>query len=119
MIHRFHTEVAAEYGVIEAIMYYHISYWVMENLKEKKHLHADRYWTYDSVRELATTTHSYLTENQIRRALNHLVAEDVLEGGNFNKTTYDRTFWYTLTEKGWSILRKIQMEEEKRELGIR
>lgn len=38
---------------------------------------------------MTETTHDYLTENQIRRALNHLIDEDVILTGNFNRTAYD------------------------------
>ena len=114
MLHRFHTEIAKRYGLTEAVLFYHIAYWVKENATNDRHLHDSRYWVYDSVHELSATTHNYLSEHQIRRALNKLVQEGMLIRKNYNKFAYDRTYWYTLTDKAISILREIEMDDAKK-----
>ena len=114
MLHRFHTEIAWRYGLAEAVLFYHIAYWVKENTTNDRHLHDSRYWVYDSVHELSVTTHNYLSEHQIRRALNKLVQEEMLIRRNYNKFAYDRTYWYTLSEKAFSILQEIEMDVAKK-----
>ncbi len=113
MIHRYHTMIAKEVGTTAASIFYHIAYWVKENQKEHRNYYDDRYWVYGSIREMSETTHSYLTENQIRGALDKLVKEGFLDRGNYNRMKYDRTYWYTLTPKAEEILQKIEMLSNK------
>ncbi|MFQ9892169.1 MAG: hypothetical protein ACLRWH_03125 [Emergencia sp.] len=114
MIHRFHTRIAKEYGIVEAVLFFNIAYWVRENEKSSRNFHDGYCWFYNSVREIAETTHDYLTENQIRRALKHLVESDMLYRGIYNKKLYDRTYWYTLTPKARLMLDEIEMELDKK-----
>ena len=114
MLHRFHTEIARRYGLAEAVLFYHIAYWVKENTANNRHLYDGCYWVYDSVHELSINTHNYLSEHQIRRALNKLVQEELLIRRNYSKFAYDRTYWYTLSEKAFSILQEIEMDDVKK-----
>lgn len=111
MIYRFHTEVAGEFGFPAAPLFYHIAYWVRENTSQKKNYRDGKYWVYESAKGLAEGKHSYLSEHQIRRALDKLVEGGMLIRGNYNRTGYDRTYWYTLTEKAWLMLQKCEKEE--------
>jgi len=63
-----------------------------------------------SAQELADGTHKFLSVYQIRRALNHLVDEEMLQLGRYNKKGYDRTYWYTLTEKAEDLLYLCEMD---------
>jgi hypothetical protein len=103
MIHRLYTEVADEYGLAAGLIFYHIGYWVEKNRKDNHNLHACRYWIYTSIHELKEKVFFYLSENQIRYAIDKLRDGGLIETGNWNKTSYDRTLWYTLTEKGLGI----------------
>lgn len=110
MTHRFYPEVAADHGVIAALLFYHIAYWVDKNKKEERNEHVCRYWMYSSIRDLSEKTFYYLTENQIRYGLKKLIGAGLIDTGNFNKTSYDRTRWYTLTDDGWRIKENCEME---------
>ncbi|MDD3220088.1 MAG: hypothetical protein PHC41_04745 [Lachnospiraceae bacterium] len=110
MLHRYYTEVAKDYGVTAAALFYHISYWVQRNKMENHNLHVGEYWVYESVQKLSETTYSYMTPYKIGYAIQKLIKGNLIKTGDFNKMRYDRTRWYTLTDKGWSILRKCQME---------
>ena len=63
-----------------------------------------------SAQELADGPHKYLSVYQIRRALNHLVDEGMLQLGRYNKKGYDRTYWYTLTKKAEDLLHLCEMD---------
>ena len=110
MIHRLVTEVAKNYGLAAGLLFYHIGYWVKKNRKENHNLRACRYWIYTTVRDLSEKTFDYLSENQIRYALDKLRDSGLIETGNWNKTSYDRTLWYTLTEKGDQIWKNCEKE---------
>lgn len=94
MEHRFDADIAAKYGLCEAILYNHIAFWVEKNRSDKKHCFGGEYWTYNSLKQYKEIF-PYLSEWQIRSALEHLRREGVLKTGNFGKTR-DRTLWYTI-----------------------
>ena len=110
MVYMFHKEIAEEFGLAEATLFYHIAYWVRRNRKEHRNYHDGKYWTYNSAQELADGTHTFLSVHQIRRALHHLIDEGMMEVGRYNKRNYDRTYWYTLTPKAEKKLQLCEMD---------
>lgn len=103
MYHQFDVEVAKEVGVAPAIILNHLYWWIEKNRANERHFYDGRYWTYNS-RKAFATQFSYLNEAQVRYALNRLEEGGYIETGNYNKSSYDRTLWYTITERGYSIL---------------
>jgi len=104
MVHYFDVEVAKEYGVNAAIILSNIAFGVVKNEANGEHFHDGYYWTYNSV-SAYSEMFPYLTEKQIRTALETLRAENIIIAGNYNSDKRDRTLWYALTEKGRSICR--------------
>lgn len=113
MEHHFDVKLAQKYGVIEAILLNHFEFWIQQNEANERNFYNGRYWTYNSLKAFCEIF-PYLSEKQIRRALNKLQEEGILLVGNFNQNPYDRTLWYSLSEKGNSILPKGQMETAER-----
>lgn len=103
MIHSFTTEIALEIGVNEAIVLNHLYYWVHHNKTNNINFYEGRYWTYNSIGAF-TRQFPFFTQAQIRRILNKLKDNGIIDTGNFNKNNYDRTIWYTLTQKGLCLL---------------
>lgn len=93
--HIFNVEIAKEFGVNEAIVLQNIHYWIEKNKANGKHFHDGRYWTYNSISAFEKLF-PYWTGNQIRRILERLRAKKVLLTGNYNKSAYDRTIWYSI-----------------------
>lgn len=112
MIHFFNTNVADRYGVNCAILLENIYHWVKKNEANGQNFHDGKYWTYNS-RNAWATLFSYMNARQIGYALNKLIDEGILETGNYNASAYDRTLWYAITEKGYSILQNCEMDETK------
>jgi hypothetical protein len=102
MVHYFDVEVAKEYGVNAAIILSNIAFWVVKNEANGEHFHDGYYWTYNSIPAF-NKLFPYLTEKQIRAALNILRNEELILTGNYNDDRRDRTLWYTLSEKGRCI----------------
>ena len=117
MIHVFDTDVAKKYGVNAAIILQNIGYWIAQNEANEINFYDGRYWTFNSKRAYGELF-PYMSEKQIRTAIEKLIEDGVLVTGNYNKLAYDRTTWYALTEKGKSICRIGQMEHAKRENGF-
>ena len=92
-MHYFDPNVAAEHGLTEAVLINHFQFWIKTNKRKGINENDGRTWTYCTVRELGEWF-DYLSEKQVRTAIDNLVASGVLMKGNFNKSQYDRTTWY-------------------------
>lgn len=114
--HFFSVDVAVSVGVHSAIIFENIAFWVMKNKTSKRNFHNGKYWTYGSIKHLSGLF-DYLSEKQVRGALDKLITCGYIETGNFNRSAYDRTKWYTLTDKGESIALKQKNELPKRAIG--
>lgn len=117
MIHSFDIDIAAAYGVNAAIILNNMYFWVEKNKANETNFHDGRYWTYNSVKAFSKLF-PYLTPRAISTALKKLIDDGLVVTGNYNKSSYDRTLWYAITEKGFSILQKSKMDETKNENGI-
>jgi len=93
--HSFDTDLASKYGIEIAIMLKHINYLVNLNMKMKRNFHEDRYWFYNTLDEIAAHF-EYWSHKQIERLLKKMCDMKLILKGNFNKSSYDRTCWYTL-----------------------
>lgn len=124
MEHSFDVETAKKYGLEEAIVIKHLTFWIQKNKANGKHYYDGRTWTYNSMSAFAEIF-SYLSYKQIRRVLESLKNQGVLCVGNYNENKYDQTLWYSLAdEQMWlnshlpkqehSICPNGQMEAPKR-----
>lgn len=93
-VHSFDPEVAKAVGVNAAVIYQNILFWCKRNAANDENMHDGRAWTYNS-RKAFAELFPYLTEKQVRSALKKLEDTGFLLSGNFNKTPYDRTKWYS------------------------
>jgi hypothetical protein len=108
--HHFSVSVAVEVGVNAAVVLENIAFWVRANRKAGRHKHDGKHWTYGSTRHFAELF-DYLSEKQVRGALDKLITCGYVETGNFNRSAYDRTRWFTLTEKGERATQERQSEK--------
>ena len=113
MHHSFSTELAEQYGILEAVLLNHFQFWITHNAANDVHYHDGRYWTFNTVKAFADLF-PYASAKQIRTALNRLIDAGVLMTGNYNKTTYDRTLWYAFTDEGLTICPIRQMDAPKK-----
>lgn len=112
MEHSFDVDIAKEYGVNCAILLRHLYFWIEKNRANERHFYDDSYWTYSSVKAL-TELFPYMSKNTIVRSIQKLVDDGLLIEGNFNKSSYDRTKWYALTDLGYSICEKSEIHLPK------
>lgn len=117
MMHMFDSEIAKQYGVNCAILLNHIAFWIEKNRANSVNFYDEDYWTYNSARAFSELF-PYLTQRQISTALQKLKDEKLIKTGNYNKSTYDRTLWYGLTEKGKSILHLCEMDYTQKSNGL-
>lgn len=97
-MHSFDPKIAEMVGIAPAVIYQNIVWWIAKNKANEDNFIDGHYWTYNSVRAFATLF-PYLTEDQVRRALDKLVEHNLIVAGNHNKSAYDRTKWFRLSDQ--------------------
>lgn len=97
-MHSFDPRIAQLVGVNAAVLYQNIVWWTQKNAANGRHFHDGRHWTYNSIKAF-DALFPYLTQKQIRTALERLESEGLIVSGTFNKAGYDRTKWYCPTGK--------------------
>lgn len=112
MQHHFNINVAKEYGIATAVILDNMSFWIEQNRANRRHFHDGKYWTYNSKRAMAELF-PYFNERQIKYALEKMIENGLIETGNYNKNQQDRTLWYTITNKGYSIGQNCPMQQTK------
>lgn len=102
MIHSYDVDVAKVVGVKEAVLLYAIDWWIAKNRANGTNYHDGKYWTYNSIKAYTELFPEFTVQN-LRTILKHLEEGGYIETGNFNKATYDRTQWYALTDKYYTL----------------
>lgn len=103
MYYMFSKELANAIGVEPAIILENIHYWIDHNAKNNKHVYDGHVWTYNSIAAFKEQF-PFWSEKTIQRKLEYLEKEGYILTGNYNKSRYDRTKWYTLTDKSIKLL---------------
>lgn len=98
-------DIAKDVGVEEAMMFSNINFWVEKNRKDEDdyHFHNGKYWMFNSILDFAEQ-YSFWTPAKIRRIIKNLIEKGYIETGVFNKFGYDKTKWYTTTQKASDLL---------------
>jgi len=109
--HSFDPEIAGRVGLNAAVIFQNITFWIEKNQANRRNLRDGRYWTYNSISAFSELF-PYLSEKQIRTALEKLVSAELIIKGNFSDDRYDRTCWYAL---GNSICPNGQIDPTERE----
>lgn len=100
--HSFSPQLAKAFGLKDAIFLQHIYYWLKHNKGKNKNFFDENWWTYNTQKGFAEYF-EYLTPDDIRGITDRLKKKQIIITGNYNKSPYDRTVWYSLTEKGWEL----------------
>lgn len=106
------TYFAEKYGVKEALFLQNLIYWVKKNADNKMHFHDGRYWTYNS-NEALRKWFTFWSAMQIRTIVKSLVAQGAILTGNYNKSCYDKTTWYALSDAIYSDRHYIELYGEE------
>ena len=110
MEHSFDVEIAEKVGVHAAVLYNNLRHWIAKNAANEQHFHDGMYWTYNSKRAFAELF-PYMSERQVKTALEKLREEGYIVTGNYNGNPYDKTLWYAIPSQ--SIGQKSPTERTK------
>ena len=103
MYHFFDDDIAVAVGVNGALLLTRLHYWLKKNADNETHYHDGHYWTYNSVAAFKKQF-PFWSERTIYNELKKLETNGWIKTGNYNASTYNRTKWYTLTEKALKLL---------------
>ena len=103
MYHFFDDDIAVAVGVNGALLLTRLHYWLKKNADNETHYHDGHYWTYNSVAAFKKQF-PFWSERTIYNELKKLETNGWIKTGNYNASTYNRTKWYTLTEKALTLL---------------
>ena len=103
MIYNFDVDVAMKVGVNGAIVLSNFKFWIAKNIANNDNFYDGEYWTYNSIPAFKKLF-PFWTERQIRTILDKLKDDGYINTGNYNKMAYDRTTWYSFTEKGKELM---------------
>lgn len=101
--HYFDVHIAELYGINCAVILQNIWHWEQHHAANGKNFYEGRYWTYNSAAAFSALF-PYLSKKQIEVALKKLRDNEILLVNNFNKQKWDRTLWYSVSEKGMELL---------------
>lgn len=116
MNHFFNIELAKDYSIDEAVLLQNLYFWIEKNKANNKHFYDGEYWTYNSM-EAFTKLFPYWTTSQVRRVLSNLENNGLIKKGNYNKASYDRTTWYSITTNGLSYFDKCICQNQQMEVS--
>ena len=111
--HYFNINIATKYGINCAVILQNICFWISKNAENNQNFYDNHYWMYNPIKDFKKQF-PYLTERQIRSALDVLKEEELVVTANYNKTC-DRTLWYTVTQKALDIMNDNQDKAEIQE----
>lgn len=109
MQHSFNVNVAKEFGILEAILLNNLEYWIAKNKANGTNFYDGHYWTFNSTKAF-NELFPYVSQRQIQNALKKLKEKGIIQTGNYNKSSYDRTLWYAFTTEGETIMQKCKMD---------
>ena len=99
----FDGDIAKEYGIAEAILFYNIAFWEKQNRLNNNNCFEGKYWTYNTLKAYAGLFY-FISEATIKRALKHLKDEGLILAGNFDDDRFNHTNYYTVSDKGFELL---------------
>lgn len=116
----FDSRIAEKYSLEEAIVIAKLYGWIKHNATNGKNYHDGRYWTFNSLSAFAKYF-PFWSESKVKRVLIDLYGgkdkkdakpkhEQILLKGWYNKSSFDRTIWYSFTDEFFAYLNKLGYE---------
>jgi hypothetical protein len=100
--HAFNVELATELGdVNEALILQHFYFWHQNNKNKIETIKEGHPypWTYNTIEKFCEIF-PYMKKGGLGGAIERLLKKELLISGNYNTLKFDKTKWYSLTEKG-------------------
>ncbi len=103
-------------GIDNAVFLQDIAYWCDYNKSSGSNYHEGRYWTYSTM-DAISERHPYWTKKQVRRIIERCKEIGFLLVGNYNKSSYDRTIWYSVSDEALRLLGYSERDNANSHMG--
>ncbi len=111
--HSFDTGVAHYFNSIDiAVVFNHVLFWLRHNKADEINQINGKTWMYSTSSQIAKRI-GYLNENQIKKNLHTLCESGFLLKENFNRTTFDKTPWFSVPDESLLLDSKNINERQK------
>lgn len=114
MNYSFNVTIANRVGVEKAVLIENIAFWIKKNMANRKNFYDGKYWTYNSSKAFHELF-PFWNAKKIQRMLKSLEDEGILLSGNYNKSKYDQTKWYTINDDSIMDIYFLQCSEVSNE----
>lgn len=106
---RLNPALAVEIGLNESIIFLQLEFWIAisDNVRD------GRKWTYQSAADIKEKMFPFWSASTINRALNNLLARNLIIDGNYNQKKYDRTRWFAIDFDEARKLKSITVREDE------
>ena len=104
---RISPALAKEIGINESILLLQIEFLIATSTTKEID---GEIWTYQSLKKLKDDYFPWWSEATISRIAKKLEAKKYIRIGNYNKTGYDRTQWYSLNSEGLDTLTSTKLD---------
>lgn len=94
----FYPVLGEKLGITEALVFQQLHFW----LGIRSHYHQGTRWSYNTYENWVERM-AVFSRSTIHRALKTLTDLGLIETGNFNKHKYDRTVWYTINYRKFTV----------------
>ena len=96
-VYSFSTDDAIKHGVDQAILLHNIRYW-LDHARANEQMEQDGYyWMFMSANKMQSIM-PFWSQEKIRRMLKSLEDDGAVITGEYNKSSWDRTKWYSMPE---------------------
>lgn len=96
--HSFSVSLAEKIGLKESILLQHLFFWHQKNKANDHNIFDGKVWTYNSIKAFQEIF-PYMSKNEIVNSLKRMVDSGLIIEGNYNRVAFDKTKWYSLTDK--------------------
>ena len=96
-VYSFSTEDAVNYGIDAAVILHNMRYWLDYARAHGEMQHDGQYWMYATASKM-TEVFPFWSANKIQKLLKKLEEDGVIISGNYSRSKFDRTKWFSLPE---------------------
>ena len=98
MDYSFNGDIAAKYGVDEAVFIHNLYWWIRKNQANGRHYKDGKTWTYNSIAAWSELF-PFWSESQVRRIVDKLKNNGAILVESYNKGKFDHTKWYAISDE--------------------
>ena len=106
------SEMARILGVNKALFLKNLEGWISHNAKNNINFRDGYYWSFNTTKALMSIF-PYMSERTIKSVIKELKDDGYIDTANYNNSPFNRTLWFTLTDKYYELNKKCTLDSAK------